>query len=105
MSGLGPAGPAVGVGRHLVGQHADRAGGDALPVVGATGHDAGAGLEGAEGAVVGAEVEVLSQAHPEQRAVLLGGNFHVVVLTPPGVCVLHALGAGLDPLDRPAEQA
>ena len=104
VGGLGSSCTAVRVGRDLVGEHADRTRRDGLPLVGAAREQAGACLEGSEGADVGAAVKQLGDAHAEERAVLLGRGLHVIYLSAAGIGVLHRFGAGLGPFDRSLDQ-
>ena len=97
---LGPPCPPIWIGGDAVGEHADRARRDSLPLIAATGHQAGDRLERAERSVIRAHVHVLDDAHREQRAVLLGRDLAVVELPATMRRGLNRLGTRLDPLHR-----
>ena len=105
MRRFGPTGPTIRVGGDAVGEHAHGTRGDATgPLVRAACQQACHGLERAEGANVGASIEILRHLHRQERAVALGGHLDVEDLTATVGGRLQALGAGFDPADWPFEE-
>ena len=98
VRGLRPAGAAVGIGRRAVGEDADAACIDRLPLVTPPTEKTRHHLESAEHTVVRADIEQLREFQSEQRAVAVGRNLDVEDLPAAVRCGLQALGAILDPL-------
>ena len=93
----------IGIGRRAVREYADPPTVERLHPVGALGHQQTDDHEGPELAAVGAEIEPLGDADTQERAVLLGGDFHVPQLRAAVMRGTHVLVAVLDPLDGPAQ--
>jgi hypothetical protein len=99
-----PACAADGVRRHLVGEHADDVGLHRRDVVDAAHHERAERRDrGREQHQVGAHVHEEPRVEGGDLPVAVGADPHVGHLVAPVVGRLHALGAALDPLDRPLE--